>query len=86
MGGWVGDNRIVFTISVVLIVSSVDFTFLTFWGFNPIIQVYHHNPPPPPHVAILIGPGIDHEFASWAPTLQLLLTRRTPTAITGYDP
>eukprot|EP00038_Savillea_parva_P020333 m.31026 g.31026 ORF g.31026 m.31026 type:complete len:422 (-) comp4764_c0_seq1:89-1354(-) len=57
-------------------------------GFKLTVKVsgtmYHDQPPPPASVALILNGGIDSEFYQWAPTLQLLLERGTPTALTGY--
>ena len=47
---------------------------------------YHDSPPPAANLALVLNGGIDSSFGAWAPTLQLLLEHRTPTAFTGYAP
>lgn len=49
-------------------------------------KCYHDSPPLPADFAVILNGGIDSGFGTWGSTIQLLLTRGTPTAITGYAP
>lgn len=49
-------------------------------------RYYHESRAPAADFALVLNGGIDSGFGTWGPTLQLLLSRGTPVAFTGYAP